>query len=156
MRAWPASVPSDAPASAVIDAVIVETGGWRADVLRKVRGLIHEAVPNVVETVKWGATPIFEHHGIFVVVQPFKKAVNATFAHGAALPDPHGLFNSGFGGNTRRAIDFLEGAALDERALKALFRAAAAHNEAKKTSSKTGSTTASARGHGARGTPRRP
>lgn len=132
MRAWPSSVPSDAPASAVIDAVIAETGGWRADVLRRVRALIHQAVPDVVETVKWGATPIFEHHGIFVVVQPFKKAVNATFAHGAALPDPRGLFNSGFGGNTRRAIDFLEDAALDEKALKALIRAAAAYNETAK------------------------
>ena len=119
--------PSGASASALIDARIGELGDWRGETLRRLRALIKEADPNVVEEWKWNV-PVWSHDGIICTGETYKKAVKLTFAHGAALKDPAGLFNSSLEGNTRRAIDFHEGAAVDEKAFKALIRAAAALN----------------------------
>lgn len=118
-----------APASALIDARIQELGDWRGALLAQLRALMREAVPEVVEEWKW-SNPVWSHHGILCTGESYKKAVKMTFPKGAALADPAGLFNSSLEGNVRRAIDFPEGAKLDKPALKALFRAAAALNEA--------------------------
>ena len=119
--------PSGASASALIDARIGELGDWRGETLSRLRALIKEADPKVVEEWKWNV-PVWSHDGIICTGETYKKAVKLTFAHGAALKDPAGLFNSSLEGNTRRAIDFQEGAAIDEKAFKALIRAAAALN----------------------------
>lgn len=115
-------------ASALIDQRIAELGGWRGETLSQLRALIHEAVPGVLEEWKWN-NPVWSYHGILCTGEAYKAAVKTTFAKGASLPDPAGLFNSSLDGNVRRAIDFREGAKLDAKALKALFRAAAAFNE---------------------------
>jgi len=115
------------PASALIDARIAELSDWRGPMLARLRALIHQAVPDVVEEWKW-AVPVWSHHGLICTGESYKKVVKLTFAQGAALPDPAGLFNSSLEGKVRRAIDFHEGQALDGKALKALFQAAAAHN----------------------------
>lgn len=115
-----------------IDAKIAGLADWRGETLARVRALIHEAVPGVVETVKWGGTPVWEDAGILCTGETYKKAVKLTFAKGASLPDPAGLFNASLEGNTRRAIDIPEGATLDPAAFKALIRAAADLNRAKK------------------------
>lgn len=114
-------------AAALIDARIAQLGDWRADVLARIRALIHEAVPGVTEEWKW-SNPVWSHHGLICTGETYKKAVKMTFAKGASLPDPSKLFNSSLDGNVRRAIDVPEGAKLDEKALKALFRAAAELN----------------------------
>ncbi|MGA0606320.1 DUF1801 domain-containing protein [Phenylobacterium sp. VNQ135] len=114
-----------------IDAKIAGLADWRGETLAKVRKLIHEAVPGVVETVKWRGVPVWEDAGILCTGETYKKAVKLTFAKGAALPDPHGLFNSSLEGNTRRAIDIPEGEMVDAAAFKALIQAAAALNRAK-------------------------
>jgi hypothetical protein len=115
-------------ASRRIDAKIASFDDWRGQMLARIRALIHQADPEVVETVKWGRVPVFEHDGILTTAETYKTAVKMTFAKGASLEDPSGLFNSSLEGNTRRAIDFHEGAAIDEEALKALVRAAVALN----------------------------
>ena len=114
-------------ASALIDAKIAELGDWRGEMLARLRALIQQAVPGVTEEWKW-STPVWSHHGIVCTGETYKKAVKMTFAKGASVPDPSGLFNSSLDGNVRRAIDFHEGDKPDEKALKALIRAAVALN----------------------------
>jgi hypothetical protein len=118
---------ADSP-SRQIDARIEELGDWRGEVLARVRCLIKEACPDVIEEWKWRGVPVWEHEGIICTGETYRNAVKMTFARGAALPDPSGLFNSSLEGNTRRAIDVHEGDKIDEKALKALIRAAAALN----------------------------
>lgn len=115
-------------ASALIDAKIRDLADWRGATLAHLRKLMHEAVPEVVEEVKWMGVPVWSHAGILCTGETYKQAVKMTFAKGASLPDPKGLFNSSLEGNTRRAIDVHEGEAINEAALKALFRAAADFN----------------------------
>ena len=123
-------------AAELIDARLAALGDWRGATLARVRALIREADPEVVETVKWrkpsnpAGVPVWEHAGIVCTGEVYKDYVKLTFAHGAALPDPAGLFNAGFGGNTRRAIDLREGDEIDEAAFKALVREAVAANVA--------------------------
>ena len=113
-------------------------GDWRADTLARIRKLIEQADPEAVETVKWrnpsnpAGVPVWEHAGILCTGETYKDYVKLTFAHGAALDDPAGLFNAGFAGNTRRAIDIHQGRMPDEAAFKALIRAAVALNVSKK------------------------
>lgn len=114
--------------SDLIDAKIEGLGDWRGEMLSQLRALIKEAVPDVVEEWKW-SIPVWSHHGLICTGETYKKVVKTTFAKGAALADPTGLFNSSLDGNTRRAIDFHEGDKLDTKALKALVRAAAALNK---------------------------
>ena len=114
--------------SRMIDARIKELGDWRGATLARVRALIREACPGVVETWKWRGVPVFEHDGIICTGETYKAVVKLTFAKGAALDDPAKLFNSSLEGNVRRAIDIHEGDKIDEKALKALVRAAAALN----------------------------
>ena len=117
----------DSP-SQLIDARIKELSDWRGETLARVRILIKEACPDVVEEWKWRGVPVWEHAGMICTGETYKDAVKMTFAKGASLADPSGLFNSSLDGNTRRAIDFHEGDRIDERALKALIRAAVALN----------------------------
>ena len=121
-------VPTEA-ASALIDQRIEELGDWRGKMLARLRKLIHDADPEIVEEWKWMGTPIFSHGGIVCTGETYKEVVKMTFAKGASLPDPAGLFNSSLEGKVRRAIDVHEGQALDEKALKALIRAAVALNK---------------------------
>jgi hypothetical protein len=118
-----AGSPSD-----LIDARIVELGDWRGETLSRLRTLIKEADPEVVEEWKWRGTPVWSHDGIICTGETYKSVVKTTFAKGASLEDPSGLFNSSLEGNTRRAIDFHEGDKIDEQALKALVRSAVALN----------------------------
>jgi hypothetical protein len=115
-------------ARAWIDTRIKELGDWRGKTLAKVRKLIHEADPEIVEEWKWMGTPVWSHAGIVCTGETYKSVVKMTFAKGAALPDPAGLFNSSLEGNVRRAIDIHEGETVNEAALKALIRAAVALN----------------------------
>ena len=115
-------------ASAVIDQKIKELGDWRAKTFSKVRDLIHQADPEIVEEVKWMGTPVFSHGGIVCTGETYKSVVKLTFAKGASLKDPSGLFNSSLEGNVRRAIDIREGEKINEAALKELIRAAVALN----------------------------
>ena len=115
-------------ASALINERIKELGDWRGKMLAKVREIIHEADPEIVEEWKWMGTPTFSHGGIVCTGETYKNVVKMTFAKGAALKDPSGLFNSGLDGNVRRAIDIHEGDKVDEAALKDLVRAAVALN----------------------------
>jgi hypothetical protein len=115
-------------ASELIDARIEELGDWRGEMLSRLRALIKAADPEVVEEWKWGG-PVWSHDGILSTGETYKKAVKLTFAKGASLEDPLGLFNSSLEGNVRRAIDFHEGAMVDEAAFKALIRAAVAFNK---------------------------
>jgi len=114
--------------SALIDQRIEELGDWRGDMLAKVRKLIHEADPEIAEEWKWMGTPIFSHAGIVCTGETYKSVVKMTFAKGASLKDPAGLFNSSLDGNVRRAIDIHEGEKVNEAALKDLIRAAVALN----------------------------
>ncbi len=111
-----------------IDSQIKAQGDWRGETLARIRGLIKEADPEVVEELKWGGVPVWSHAGIICTGETYKKVVKTTFAKGASLKDPKGLFNSSLEGNTRRAIDFAEGAKIDEKAFKALIREAIALN----------------------------
>src|ERR1700690_977787 len=115
-------------ASAFIDAKINELGDWRGKTLAKVRAIIHKADPEIVEEWKWMGTPVFSHGGIVCTGETYKSVVKMTFAKGASLNDPAGLFNSSLDGNVRRAIDIHEGEKVDEVALKDLIRAAVALN----------------------------
>ena len=110
--------------SQLIDARIKELGDWRGKMLGQLRALIKEADPEVVEEWKWRGVPVWYHEGMICTGETYKSVVKMTFAKGAALEDPSGLFNSSLTGNTRRAIDFHEGETIDEEALKALIRAA--------------------------------
>jgi hypothetical protein len=118
--------------SELIDARIAALGDWRAETFARLRALIHEAVPEVEETWKWRGVPVFEDHGIITTGETYKDVVKLTFAKGASLTDPKGLFNSSLEGNTRRAIDVRQGEEIDEAAFKALVRDAAQLNRAKK------------------------
>ena len=129
------SVPVES-ASALIDERIKEFGDWRGKTLAKVREIIHKADPEIVEEWKWGI-PVFSHGGIVCTGETYKTAVKMTFAKGAALKDPSGLFNSSLGGNVRRAIDIHEGEKIDEAALKELIRDAVALNLHLKSKSKS-------------------
>jgi hypothetical protein len=115
-------------ASALIDEKIKELGDWRGKTLAKVRDIIHKTDPEMVEEWKWRGTPVWSHGGIVCTGETYKNAVKMTFAKGAALKDPAGLFNSSLDGNVRRAIDIHEGEKVDEAALKNLIRAAVALN----------------------------
>jgi hypothetical protein len=122
--------------SQMIDETIKELGDWRGKMLSQIRTLIKQADPEVVEEWKWvkptnPGTPVWSHDGLICTGETYKNVVKMTFAKGAALEDPSGLFNSSLGGNTRRAIDFHEGEKIDEEALKALIREAVTLNEAR-------------------------
>ena len=117
-------------ASRLIDQRIKELGDWRGEMLSRLRALIKQADPDVVEEWKWGV-PVWSHDGLICTGETYKNAVKMTFAKGAALDDPSGLFNSSLKGNTRRAIDFHEGETIDEKALKALIRAAVTLNSSR-------------------------
>ena len=129
--------PVPVEASAAIDHKIKELGDWRGKTLARLRELIHQADPDIVEEWKWMGTPVWSHHGIVCTGETYKKVVKMTFAHGAALDDPSGLFNSSLDGNVRRAIDIHENDTINETALKDLFRAAAAHNHRLQSQRKT-------------------
>ena len=114
--------------SRMIDERIRELGDWRGEMLSQLRALIRQADPEVIEEWKWRGVPVWYHDGMICTGETYKNVVKMTFAKGAALDDPSGLFNSSLDGNTRRAIDFHEGGKIDEEALKALVRAAATLN----------------------------
>lgn len=123
---------ADGPSpSKMIDGRIKELGDWRGETLKRIRELIKEADPEVVEEWKWRGVPVWEHDGIICTGETYKAVVKMTFAKGAALDDPAGLFNSSLDGNVRRAIDIGEGAKINEKALKALIRAAVDLNTSK-------------------------
>jgi len=115
-----------------IDARIKELGDWRGETLARIRGIIRQADPEVVEEWKWRGVPVWEHDGIICTGETYKAVVKMTFAKGASLADPSGLFNSSLEGNTRRAIDIHEGDKINEKALKALIREAVALNTSKR------------------------
>jgi hypothetical protein len=119
------------PPSQLIDARIKELGDWRGKMLSRLRTLVKEADPEVVEEWKWRGVPVWSHDGLICTGETYKNVVKMTFAKGAALKDPSGLFNSSLDGNTRRAIDFREGEKIDEEALKALVRDAVTLNKSK-------------------------
>ena len=126
---------ADSP-STLIDRRIAELADWRGETLARLRALIKEADPDVVEEWKWRGVPVWEHDGILCTGETYKAVVKMTFAKGASLEDPTGLFNSSLEGNTRRAIDFREGEAIREDALKALIRAAVALNQSSRAKKK--------------------
>ena len=117
--------------SQLIDARIEELGDWRGEMLGRLRALVKEADPEIVEEWKWRGVPVWSHAGLICTGETYKNVVKMTFAKGAALTDPSGLFNASLEGNTRRAIDFHEGETIDEKALKALIRAAVTLNKSK-------------------------
>ena len=117
--------------SQLIDARIKELGDWRGKMLSRIRALVKQADPEVVEEWKWRGVPVWSHDGILCTGETYKSVVKMTFARGAALADPSGLFNSSLEGSSRRAIDFHEGEEIDEKALKALVRAAVTLNRSK-------------------------
>ena len=119
-----------------IDKLIAGLPDWRGKTLATLRRVVHEADPQIVEEWKWMGTPTFYHDGLVVLFNPHKDKAKMTFYEGASLPDPHKLFNAGLGGGKWRAIDYLEGDRVNERALKALIRAAVAHNAVKKKNKK--------------------
>jgi len=125
------------PAAELITNRIAALGDWRGPTLARMRQLIHEADPHVVEEVKWMGTPVFSHDGIVCTGETYKKVVKLTFAKGASLPDPARLFNSSLDGNTRRAIDIAEGEQVDAAAFKALVQAAIALNGSKPAKKKS-------------------
>jgi len=130
MKTKPAGKKSKSP-SQLIDEKIKELGDWRGDMLSRLRGIVKEAVPEVVEELKWRGVPVWSRDGILCTGETYKSVVKMTFAKGAALQDPSRLFNSSLEGNTRRAIDFFEGEKINQKALKTLLRAAATLNQSK-------------------------
>ena len=126
-----AESPSD-----LIDARIEDLGDWRGEMLSRLRAVIKQADPDVVEEWKWRGTPCWSHNGLICTGETYKKVVKMTFAKGASLKDPSGLFNSSLDGNVRRAIDFQEGDKVNEKALNTLIRAAIALNMSKPSSAK--------------------
>jgi hypothetical protein len=133
------SSPNDAKSASVpsehIDARIRELGDWRGEMLARIRRIIKQADPDVVEEWKWRGVPVWEHDGIICTGETYKAVVKMTFARGASLDDPTDLFNSSLEGNTRRAIDWHQGDKIDEKALKALIREAVALNTSKRAAS---------------------
>ncbi|MBA2541707.1 MAG: DUF1801 domain-containing protein [Deltaproteobacteria bacterium] len=126
------SAPASSGAGAkLIDAKIKALGDWRGEMLGRLRAVVKKADPEVLEEIKWGNVPVWSHDGILSTGETYKAAVKMTFAKGASLPDPEGLFNSSLEGNTRRAIDFHEGDTINEAALTALIREAVALNQTK-------------------------
>ena len=125
-----------ATASRLIDARIKELADWRGETLSRIRSLIKEADPEVVEEWKWRGVPVWSHDGLICTGETYKNVVKLTFLKGAQLKDPAGLFNSSLEGNTRRAIDFHEGDKIDEKALQALIRAAVALNTSVRASAR--------------------
>lgn len=123
--------------SALIDARIAELADWRGEMLARLRALVKAADPDIVEAWKWRGVPVWEHDGIVCTGETYKAVVKLTFARGASLEDPAGLFNSSLDGNTRRAIDFREGDVIHEAAFKALIRAAMALNGAARAKSRS-------------------
>jgi hypothetical protein len=123
--------------SRLIDARIKELDDWRGKMLSRVRALIKQALPEVIEEWKWRGVPVWYHDGMICTGETYKSVVKVTFAKGASLKDPSGLFNSSLEGNTRRAIDFHEGDEIDEHAFKALIRAAATLNKSSARKSKS-------------------
>jgi hypothetical protein len=123
---------SPGSASELIDARIRELGDWRGELLARLRALVKEADPDVVEEWKWRGTPVWSHDGMICTGETYKTVVKMTFAKGASLQDPTGLFNSSLEGNVRRAIDFHEGDEIDEEALKSLVRSAVALNTSRR------------------------
>ena len=136
VKAGDAKAADTASPSKLIDGRIKELGDWRGEMLKRVRALIKEADPDVVEEWKWRGVPVWEHDGIICTGETYKAVVKLTFAKGAALDDPAGLFNSSLDGNVRRAIDIREGEKINEKALKALIRAAVELNGSKKKPAK--------------------
>jgi hypothetical protein len=128
----PAKPEASESASELISKRIAELGDWRGEMLGRIRALVKEADPEVVETWKWRGVPVWEHDGILCTGETYKSVVKMTFAKGASLKDPANLFNSSLEGNTRRAIDFHEGEQINEAALKDLIRAAVARNKPKR------------------------
>ena len=124
--------------SRLIDARIKELGDWRGKMLSRLRALVREADPDVVEEWKWRGVPVWSHDGLICTGETYKNVVKMTFAKGAALKDPSRLFNSSLDGNTRRAIDFHEGEPIDEEALKTLVRAAVTLNKSRSRASREG------------------
>jgi hypothetical protein len=133
--AKPAAAKAGGSPSAMIDGRIKELGDWRGEMLARVRALIKQADPEVIEEWKWRGVPVWEHAGIICTGETYKSVVKLTFAKGASLDDPSRLFNSSLEGNMRRAIDIPEGGKIDEKALKALIRAAVTLNVSKKSKS---------------------
>jgi hypothetical protein len=131
---WRNGVKKSGSASQLIDERIKELGDWRGKMLGRLRTLVKEADPDVVEEWKWRGVPVWSHDGIICTGETYKNVVKMTFAKGAALKDPSRLFNSSLEGNTRRAIDFREGEEIDEKALKTLVRAAVTLNQSKANS----------------------
>jgi hypothetical protein len=131
-KSGPREAKGGASPSDLIDARIRELGDWRGETLARVRALIKQACPDVVETWKWRGVPVWEHAGIICTGETYKAVVKMTFAKGASLQDPSRLFNSSLDGDTRRAVDIHEGDKLDEKALQALIRAAVALNTSKR------------------------
>ena len=123
--------PESKSPSQLIDARIQELGDWRGEMLSRLRALVKEADPEIIEEWKWRGVPVWSHAGLICTGETYKNVVKMTFAKGAALADPSGLFNASLEGNTRRAIDFREGDTIDEDALKGLVRAAVTLNTAK-------------------------
>ena len=126
------AMPQQTDASRLIDARIAELDDWRGDMLARLRAVVREADPGIAEEWKWRGVPVWSHAGIVCTGETYKNVVKMTFAKGASLDDPTGLFNSSLDGNTRRAIDFHEGDAIDAPALHALIRSAVALNTAAK------------------------
>lgn len=133
-------------ASRLIDRRIHELGGWRGETLARMRALILEADPDMTEEWKWRGTPVWSHHGIVCTGESYTKVIKLTFARGAGVADPSGLFNSSLEGNTRRAIDIREGEQVDARAFKALVKAAVACNASAAATKRTGTRGAASRG----------
>jgi hypothetical protein len=132
-KAKPTAKPADAgDGSALIDLRILDLEGWRGETLARMRQLILEADPEMIEEVKWRGTPVWSHHGIVCTGEAYKQVVKLTFARGASVPDPKRLFNASLEGNTRRAIDIKEGETVNATAFKALIKAAVATNAAAK------------------------
>ena len=138
MKSAATKAKESASPSKLIDGRIRELGGWRGETLARIRALIKQADPDVVEEWKWRGVPVWEHDGIICTGETYKSVVKMTFARGAALKDPARLFNSSLEGNVRRAIDISEGDDINERALKDLIRAAVDFNQAKKKPGKAG------------------
>lgn len=130
MSANPVSPQDAQTASQLIDAKLAALGDWRADTLARMRQLIHEALPGVVEEWKWTDTPVWSHNGILCTGESYKAVVKLTFAKGASVPDPSGLFNASLEGKVRRAIDIRQGEVVDAKAFKSLIQSAAQCNAA--------------------------
>jgi hypothetical protein len=136
MKSGPQEADGEASPLQLIDAKIKELSDWRGETLARIRSVIKQAAPEVIEELKWRGVPVWSQAGIICTGETYKNAVKMTFAKGASLDDPSGLFNASLEGNTRRAIDFHEGSRIDEEALNALIRAAVALNMSKQAAAR--------------------